>query len=279
MDKEQVLKSIQVNIRDGKDQLASTQIMELANYFSDDVFTLLTCSSLLKTIGDDKGSSDIVERILKAVGTNNRVEVSKGFRSIGYPKAAREVLSNTEENDEVIRGMMGASFDLRDHSEVQRLYEKLEIPTITDSIMMVESLSASKEHSKAEAIATGLLKEASDDVNVQKCYCSVLVAGGRNKDAEKFVKDNLKKNKASPDANALAAYYLWIEGKTTSAGAYATKAVKADPKHIMAMEILAYCLVDKGKVNEAKIVAGAINESDPGNPAVVRILDMCKTVN
>jgi hypothetical protein len=86
----------------------------------------------------------------------------------------------------------------------------------------------------------------------------------------------LKKDE-SPNADALASFYFWIEGRSTSAGAFASKAVKADPGNILAMEILAYCLIEKGKTQEAKIVAGAINEKDPGNQAVVRILDMSKS--
>jgi Flp pilus assembly protein TadD len=141
---------------------------------------------------------------------------------------------------------------------------------------MIRSLSSINEHVRAADLAKALLAEAPDLLGVQKCYCSVLSSAGRSKEAEKFVKDNLKKNKSSPDADALAAYLLWIEGKTTSAGAYAAKAVKGDPNNTTAMEILAYCLVEKGKTSEAKIVAGAINEKEPGNPAVVRILDMCR---
>ncbi len=279
MDKDQVLRSIQANIANGNHQLASTQIIELANCFSDEPFTLLTCASLLKTIGDEKGTAEIVRRI--SLNTSNGpkgIEIAKGLRSIGYPKESIEVLSKMDDSDDVIRERMLAFFDLRDHLDVKRMYGMISTPTISDSILMAESLSASKEHEGAENIVNDLLKEAPNDILVKRCYCNILVSSGRNKEGERFIKENLKNNKTSPDANALAAYYLWIQGKSTSAGAYASKAVKEDSGHIMAMEILAYCLVDKGKVQEAKIVAGAINEKDPGNPAVVRILDMCSTL-
>jgi hypothetical protein len=46
--------------------------------------------------------------------------------------------------------------------------------------------------------------------------------------------------------------------------------------HKGALETLAYCLIEKGRIVEAKMCAGAINEKRPGDPAVIKILDACR---
>ena len=276
MDKERVLSEIRFNIRNDKIVLASQQILELANAYSDDPFTLLTCVSLLKVIEQDKGAKNVVDTIVKIATESNGLEVAKGLRRIGFPKDAETILSKTADSDHTFRERMLISFDLGRYSDCVAFYEKLSDPALSDTVVMIDALSASKEHSKAVDLAKKLLAEAPNDLLVQKCYCSALISAGKTKDAVKFIKDNLKTNKDSSDADALASFVLWVEGKSTSAGAYATKAIKSDPGNVLAMEILAYSLIEKKKYPEAKIAAGAINEKDPGNPAVIRILDMCK---
>ena len=277
MDKEKALKEIQSNIGSGNIPLASGQISELADQFPDDPFTLLTCASLLKVIEDDENALKIARRIPNGIKHENMLEAAKGLRRIGFPAEAEKILSDANESEEVSRERMHAYFDLRKYAESIRSYEQLAMPTLDDTVTMIGSVSACREHDRAVKLAESLLAESPEDLNVQRCYCATLSAAGKLKEAGKFVKDNLKKNKTSPDADALAAYYFWIEGRTASAGAYASKAVKGDPENTLAMEILAFCLADKGKIKEAKIVAGAINEKEPGNPAVVRILEMCKS--
>lgn len=277
MDKEKILKEIQSNIRKGDIGLASGQILGLADQFSEEPFTLLTCASLLKAIEDESGAAGIAKRIPDKVKDGDRLEAAKGLRRIGFPAQAEKILSFLAESDEVIREKMQVLFDLRSYAGSSKMYERLAEPTLDDAVVKVRSLSACEEHGLAVQLAEGLLAEAPGDPNVQRCYCAALSAAGRSKEAGKFVKDNLKKNKSS-DADSLASYYLWIEGKTVSAGAYASKAVREDPDNTQAMEILAFCMVEKKKLQEAKIIAGAINEKKPGDPAVVRILDMCRNI-
>ena len=279
MEKEKVLKEIQSNIGAGKTDLASQQIQEMANNFSDEPFTLLTCASLLKVIGDEKGAKDVVDSIVSKIRDKNRLEVAKGLRGIGFLEDAERLLNGAEGSDGTFREMMIVSFDLGKYAESITSYEKLANPTIDDTAVMIGSISASGDHECAVKLAKELLEEAPDDLNIQKCYCSTMISAGMSKEAGRFVKDNLRKNKNSSDADALASYLLWVEGKTKSAGAYASKAIKADPENTMAMEILAYCLIEEKKLKEAKIIAGAINEKRPGDPAVVRILDACRNAD
>jgi predicted Zn-dependent protease len=276
MDKEKALKEIQFNISKKNTRLASEQTKELANCFSEDPFTLLMCSSLMKVIGDEKGAEEIARSIPDKVKEGNELEVAKGLRGLWYPAEAEKLLYRIEENDEVIRERMRVFFDMMRYGEVQSLYERLSVPTLEDSAVMIDALSSNKEFDRAVWLAEDLLEEAPDNLILQRCYCGALTAAGRTKEAEGYVRGILKMNKSSPNANALASYYLWIVGKTTGAGSLASKAIKADPSNTMAMEILAYCMIEKRKPQEAKIIAGAINEKEPGNPAVVRILDMCR---
>lgn len=279
MEKDSALVKIQANIRGGNNDLASIQILELANHFSDDPFTLLTCASLLRTIGNNEQSKDVVKKIPVAVEQRkgSELEVARGLRGIMFPKEALMILSNLDVNDDISREKVKILFDMHLYPEAIEEYGSINEPNIFDSILMISSLSALKKHDEALLWIKEVLLESPNDLEVMRCYCSVLVASGKDKDAEKYVKEVLKKDKSSADANALSAYFLWIEGRSTSAGAYASKAVKADPTNLLGMEVLAYSLVDKGKVNEARIVAGAINEQDPGNPAVLRILEMCRS--
>ncbi|MDR2698616.1 MAG: tetratricopeptide repeat protein [Candidatus Methanoplasma sp.] len=275
MDKEKALKEIQSNIKAGNADLASQQILMMADHFSDDPFTLLTCVSLLKVIEDGDSAHTLAAAISGKVRDGDRVEVAKGLRGVGFPVEAEKVLSPAD-GGEAVRERMRTLFDLARYAEVSAAYGQLAEPTLEDTAVMIASVSHCKEHGRAVKLAEELLAEAPDVLSVQRCYCSALYAAGRPKEAERFVKDNLKKNKSSPDADTLASFCLWIEGKTASAGAYASKAVKADPDNTAAMEILAYCLIEKKKFKEAKIIAGAINEKEPGNPAAFKILEMCR---
>ena len=87
-------------------------------------------------------------------------------------------------------------------------------------------------------------------------------------------KERLKEKTA--DGYALMAFYQWLDGNTTAGGAFSSKALKLENKHLGALETIGLCFAEKGSFWEAKIAAGAINEIEPGSPAVFRILAVCK---
>lgn len=277
MDKEKALLEIQTSIKNGNLDAASVQISELANCFSDEPYTLLTCASLSKTVGNEKNAKDIVKMISATINNDDvAIETAKGLRGIGFPKEADAILSKIENNDDAVRQRLRALLESRSYERSVDLFNTLSDPTLSDRTVYAMALSGAGKNEDAVLTARILSEEFPNDIEAKRCYCSVLVASGKDKDAEKFVKGQLKKNKNSADTDALAAYFMWLEGRTSSAGAYAAKAVKEDPGNILGMEILAYCLADKKKYDHAKTIAGAINEKDPGNPAAMRILDMCR---
>ena len=273
MDRGQVLKGIQANIEAGRKDMAVSQIMELTTSSSDDPFTLLTCVSLLKVIGDNDDASKVVRTIVRNTRTDN-VEIAKGLRNLGYPHEAVSIIEDVNGSDEALRIKMDSLFDMGKMEDALLVSSKMVDRTIDDDVRRAEILSALGDHKNALALITGLSSESSE-FTVFRCLISVLVSAGDRKGAERFVKNEVKKDKESADANALAAYHMWIEGKTSPAAAYATKAIKADNRHVGAMEVFAYCLIEKDKASEARTVAGAINEVAPGHPSIMKILDMC----
>jgi tetratricopeptide (TPR) repeat protein len=275
MDKGPALKEIQARIAAGKRDEAVIMISEVVSNFPDDPLALLTCASLLRALGENAKTKIVVSRISEC-SSSNFLGIAKGLRGIGYPSEALSVLEKEDATDDRYRLEAGLLRDLKKFDRSLEISEKISLRTIEDDIGDTEALIASKRVADAVARSEELITEAPGIFEVQKCYCSALISAGRQKEAEKYVRSKLKEDK-SADANALSAYLFWVLGRTSGAGACASKAVQADPGHIGAMEILAYCMIDKGKINEAKIIAGAINEKSPGHSAVLRILDMCRS--
>lgn len=268
------MKEIQARIAAGKRDEAVTMISEVVSNFPDDPLTLLTCASLLRALGENAKTKSVVS-VIAENSSSNFLGIAKGLRGIGYPSEALYVLKKEDETDERYRLEAGLLRDLKMFEESLDVSANISLRYIDDDVGDIEAVISLKRSEAAVIEAEELLATAPGVFEVEKCYCSALVSAGRQKEAEKFVKSELKDDKNSADTNALMAYLLWVLGRTSGAGAYASKAVQLDPGHIGAMEILAYCMIDKGKIKEAKIIAGAINEKSPGHSAVLRILDLC----
>lgn len=277
MEKAQAFKEIERNISLNRLDAAGSLISEVVHQCRDDPFTLLSCISLFRVIGYDRQAAETVKSLMADLPDNetSRLEIARGLRNLGYPSEAAAALSGTGDDPGIARELALALGDSGRYGDALAALEDVSEPTVDDDIFRAAMLSASGRHEEAVSTAESLLKEDPDRFEIRKCYCSVLMAAGREKDAEKYVRAQMKSDKTA-DGTALAAFFMWIMGKVNVAGGYAAKAVKEDNSHVGAMEILGYTLVAKGKINEAKIVAGAINEKYPGHPAVMKILDMCK---
>ena len=64
MDNEKALEEIRKNIKDGKNEIAGPQIMDLASKNQQDPMMMLTCASMLLTIGDDKNFPALISVIM-----------------------------------------------------------------------------------------------------------------------------------------------------------------------------------------------------------------------
>lgn len=275
MDHDKAFAEIRSNIANGNRQAVLYQMSRLVDGATDEPFVLLKCVSLLKTIGEDSEASAVVEKCIRASkGPSDSFEIARGLRSLGMSDDAVSILSDLPYSDKVARELAYSLFDSKDYKASLDSLSKIAETTVEDDVFRAEVMRSSGDILGALELSESLIRESPDDFEVCKCYCTSLVRVSRQKDADRFVKERLK-TKKDVDSLVLNAYLLWLSGKVSAAGGYAAKAVKADQSHVGAMEVMAYCLVEKGKIPEARIVAGAINEKVPGHPAVMRILSMC----
>ncbi|MDR3206227.1 MAG: tetratricopeptide repeat protein [Candidatus Methanoplasma sp.] len=273
MEKNAALKGIEAKIIEGRTEEAFLMISELISC-SDDPFTLLTCASLSSTAGHRGGVKAAVSKILRTPLGGRAAEVAAGLAGIGCFSEALDVIRSSNEKGcasleaslLLALGRCGEALEAADRAS------ELSLP---GRIVRVEALSALGRHDEAVRIAKDLEAYGATAYEAGRCYCAALLSADRPKDAKNYLSEMLKADKNSADYNALAAYVFWVQGKTTAAASYAAKAVQADNGHTGAMETLALCMIDKGRYRDAKIVAGAINEKSPGNPAAHRIIEAC----
>lgn len=275
MDNNAAFREIRASIASGNTAGVGAKALAVANENRDDPLAMLTCASLLMASGL-KEKDEVIRMISERPPSDSitRFETARGLRSLMEFHAALALLKDIPENDGVHRERMENLHALSKYADALSEYEKITEPAMADDIRHADILCSLGKFKEAESSALALMNE-SPGYETGRCYCSVLLRSGRQKDAEKYAKERLKAGKESADSNALAAYVLYMCGKSSAAGGFASKAVRADNKHIGAMEILALCLAEKGKKKEAKIIAGAINEIEPGHPAALRILGIC----
>lgn len=275
MDADAAFKEIRNDIAQGRTAQVGDKVIALAEA-DRDPFTLIKCLSLLKVVGDDAASKKIIRMLEDSLPEtiDGKVEVAGALRGLDYPASAYSILRTLEPDDAVRRMSAMCQMDLDEYETALDIILSVQDPTSRDRIMLTETYSALGEHKMAVATAEELLSKLPDDYEVQRCYASALVLAGMDKEAVKYVRARLKDKDA--DANALAAFVMRVTGNIKAAAGYATRALKIDPKHISAMETLGICLAQKGEIDKARIVAGAINEASPGNRAALNVLAYCE---
>ena len=274
MDDEETIRQIRENIANDHTELARPQILELAASSEDKPMVLLTCASLFLTLGDEDGFSRILEKIDSNLpsDTGSLVQIAEPLIALDVPKNALRALEKAEENDEVLFHRASALHALMKDAEALETLDKIANPGEKERILKASVLGSLKRFDESLALLKPIVDSGSYPAG--RAYISVLLRAGRDKDASKFAKDKAKEKSA--DGSALMAQYQWLTGNVTATAAYASKAIKADETHTGAMEYLGYALATKKSYREAKIVAGAINEREPGNPAAFRIIVLCR---
>ena len=81
MDNNEALQAIRQNIRDEKNDIAAIQIMDLASKNQDDPMILLTCCSMLRTIGNDKDFPGVLSVLMSHIPSEEKIEVRGGYRT------------------------------------------------------------------------------------------------------------------------------------------------------------------------------------------------------
>jgi tetratricopeptide (TPR) repeat protein len=275
MDIEKAFANIQMRIRDGEYDKVRPMADEIASS-ADDIDTLLKCASLLKVVDDEDGCQNILDRVVgMSPDAGDRMTVARSLRGLGRPGEAYEMIKDEEETDAALYEK-AETLRLMDESEdALSKMRKIISMTTEHRILLSEILCSLGEFSEAYGISSQLVKDEDGSYRSLVNLCSVMILMGRNKDAIKTAKQYLKEGKDA-DSLALAAYVMRINGRIPAAANYAHRSLSIDHTHKGALETMAYCLIERSRFLEAKVMAGAINERAPGDPAAIRILDACR---
>ncbi len=275
MTNEEALEAIRKTIKEGSADEASIQIMDLASKNSDDPMLLLTCASMLLTIGDKKNHSVVISLIMSHVpeDADQKYHVVQGLISLGCLKDANILLSELPDCDRVFRARAAVFNGTNRYDDAMDALSKMSVHEEIDLVLKVQVLGSLGRHDEAIALAQEILA-GSNSYRAGRCYISALVLAGKTKEAAKYAKECMKDKSA--DGYALMAFYQWLNGNSTAGGAFSSKALKIENKHLGALETIGLCFAEKGSYWEAKIAAGAINEEEPGSPAIFRILALCR---
>ena len=258
----------------GRTDEVSSKSIALAEE-TDDPFTIVKCISLLKVANDKETISKLIDILMTKVPEeyNPRVEIAGALRGLEYPHKAYEILQGMEGEDPLVRIKSICLAEMEEYEMALSCVTGIKEQTVGDRVLMVDIYSSLGEHSAANKIAESLIDEFPKEYVVMRCYVTALILAGRDKEAVKFVRSCLKDKSA--DSNAIAAYVMRITGNIKAAAGYATRAIQIDNGHVGAMETLGICLAEKGEIDKARIVAGAINEKSPGDKAALNVLSYC----
>ena len=276
MDTEKEFGIVQMHIIKGEQEMVRRHIDAMIAR-TDDLSTLLKCASLLKATDDEDGCRDILDRIARTdiADGNERLTAAVSLRGLGRPGDAYLMIKNDPPSDKVSRERARCLLMMNRADEALPEIKTIKDVSEEDTILLCGILCSVGNFDEAhEAAVRSVNENASYDTLVN--LCTVLMLSGKNKEAVSTARKFLKGEKGDADSLALAAYVMRINGKTAAAAAYAHKALSADHMHKGALETMALCLIEKKKFSEAKMCAGAINERSPGDPAAIRILDMCR---
>jgi len=273
MSNDDALQGISADIAAGRKDGLSDRILAVAQS-TEDPFDILKLMSLLKLLPHDSVESKVAEIVVSKADSSNGLSLANGLYNLGCHVQASDILRKLEPSDQVERLRCKCLCDMEEYEYALEVYNLIKEPVINDKVLKCRLLSAVGEHKKAIAASEELLSEFPKDYDVRVTYARALMMGGHNKEALKYAREGLKEKTA--DANAVAAYVLWVQGNIKAAGGYASRAVQMDNTHIGAMGVLGICLALKGEYEKAKITAGAINELSPGNRIAIEVLSYCE---
>ena len=278
MDIDRMFGNIDKSIREGRMNEVGPMV-DLIISSDPDPMIMIKCASLLKVIEDEEGCDDVLDMVVDSVSDDNRFAIAQALRGLNRNEDALDILSEMKENDSVLREKSKASLALGDPDASIALIGRIISQRPEDKITHTEALCAKGKYDDAYVIAEKLAKDENNSYASLVNLCGTMIRMGRNKDAMRTAKAHYKEDKKNADVLALGAYVMRINGRMPAAANLAHSALKIDIGHIGAMETLALCYVEKKKFIEAKFIAGAINEKDPGNPAAIRILDACRAAS
>lgn len=261
----------------GQIDVAEAMLREFALSSSNDPFLQIKCASTLLAIGRSVASEEILKDLYEDISNydGDLFPIAQAMRGLGRADLAIELLAEMEESDAILREYALSLNIVGLFNDSIEVINKIKTPNLSDKVLVIDSLSAMGRSEEAMKRSDVLYQETPENYAVLRSRCAALISAGRDKDAVKLARNLLKVDKKSANANTVTAYVMHVMGNTKTAGAFSSKALRIDPSHVGAMEILAMSLMETGKFRGASIIAGAMNEKEPGNPAAVRILKEC----
>ena len=279
MDVEAAYKQITESIKDDHTDLVYPQIRQILDYTGKDPMEYVKCASILKSIDEEDGCQELLDEVLDLVPDDDegKVQVASSLRRLGRGGDAYEILREIPDADPYEYAM--SLFASEEYESALSVVLDKNLRTQPARILLCDTYCALGEFTKAMDEAQSLLDDDGPVYDVLVNMANVMFRKGDGKGAAKFVKSYIKQDKQNFDYLAAYAYIMRITGKIPAAVNYSVRVVNKDQTHIGAMETLALCHVEKQSFKNAKIIAGRINEVDPGNPAVVRIIDACRILS
>ena len=278
MEVEEEFSQITDLIKKGDYDLARMRTYSLADSHRGEASVGIRCASVMKVIGDDIGTEEVLSDILENLpdDMHERFETLFAIGMLGMPEealAGMDRMNMSKDRPEQYGRMLFMSG--RHEDAISALSGSV---TRDSRILRAEALCALGRYDEAVSESAALAEE-DDSYDATISFCSSLISAGRDKEAVRFAKSRLKDDKRNVDSLAVMAYVMRLEGKLPAAVNYGNRALKADPLHIGALETMAMCLVEKGDAVHAKLFAGTINHRSPGHPAAIRILDACNSIS
>lgn len=281
MDIDSAFNSIRDNIKDGNNDLALSQVREMADANMGNPEVLIKCASLLKVIEAEDDVQSILDTVMSNLPSDEKelLRIAVNLRGLGRVDDAYSIYRSLKVESPSLYNLAQTLYMMGEYESAMAELLKADKLDRKERILLTECYSAVGEYSKAESEAQSILDEFGPGYDVLVNMSKVLFEKGDPKGAVRFAKSYLKEDKKNLDNLALNAYVMRINGKTMAAVNYSTRVLNADYSHLGALETLAYCHIERKSYVSAKLLAGAINDADPGNPAAVRILDACRLMS
>ncbi|MFA7150021.1 MAG: hypothetical protein WC067_03290 [Candidatus Methanomethylophilaceae archaeon] len=281
MDTDKAFENIQNNIKDEKYELVRPEVDAIVSANGGNASVLLKCASLLKVVDDEQGCQAIIDLILDKIPNDpdKKFEIGIAIRNLGRAEDAYGLMKiysdDATRRSEIARTLL----NMDEAEEALELMNTINDKNVDERILLSEILCSLGEFKMAYETAATLAEDDRGSYDSLVNLCTVLMHMGKEKEALKIAKSHIKEDKKNADSLALGAYVMRIDGKISAAANFANRALQIDHTHVGALETMAYCLIEKHRFIQAKFFAGAINDKEPGNPAVIRILDACRIMS
>ena len=260
MDTEAAFERIKNDIKDEKYDMVLPQVKEIVGQCNGDISILFKCASLLKVVEEEDYCQEILDGVVKNLPAEEeqRMEVAIALRGIGRFKDSYDIMTSFKTYVPDAYELALSTYYVEKYEEALSILDKADRDDQKSMILMTDIHCALGDYDKAMEIADKTIYYYGSGYDTLVNKCNVMFKSGKTKDAIKFAKSYVKESKSNNDAS---------------------RVLKDDHTHIGALETMAMCLIEKKSFINAKLLAGAINDADPGNPAAVRILDACRLLS